>query len=93
MKQTSFDIHLLADVSNLGFDVVAFDWRTPLAETWQALDLPAVQGNLDPIVLCADRDTVERQARQVRIVTVKEKYALAEPIDGIRVRRGDYVHL
>ncbi len=55
--------HLLADVAPLGFDVIAFDWRTPLAETWDALNLTAVQGNLDPIVLCADRATVERQAR------------------------------
>lgn len=55
--------HLLADVAGMGFDVLAMDWRTPLAETWQALDVPAVQGNLDPIVLCADRDTVARQSR------------------------------
>ena len=38
-------------------------------------------------------DTIEREVGQVRIVTVKEKYAMAEPVDGIRVKRGDYVHL
>jgi len=53
--------HLLPDVAKLGFDVIAFDWRTPLAATWQALDLTSVQGNLDPIVLCADQATVASQ--------------------------------
>jgi curli biogenesis system outer membrane secretion channel CsgG len=38
-------------------------------------------------------DTIEREIGQVRIITVKEKYAMAEPVDGIRVKRGDYVHL
>lgn len=53
--------HLLADIAPLGFDVIAFDWRTPLAETWESLGIPAVQGNLDPIVLCADKATVASQ--------------------------------
>lgn len=38
-------------------------------------------------------DTVEREVGQVRILSVREKYAMAEPLDGIRVKRGDYVHL
>lgn len=38
-------------------------------------------------------DTVERQVGEVRILTVKEKYAMAEPLDDTRVKRGDYVHL
>ena len=54
--------HLLPEVATVGFDVLAMDWRTPLAQTWEALDLKAVQGNLDPIVLCADRDAVADQA-------------------------------
>ena len=53
--------HLLAEIAPLGFDVIAFDWRTPLAETWSSLGIPAVQGNLDPIVLCADKATVASQ--------------------------------
>ena len=54
--------HLLPDVASLGFDVVAFDWRTPLASTWQELGFSAVQGNLDPIVLCADQATISSQS-------------------------------
>ncbi len=46
-----------------GPDVLALDWRAPLLETWNATGARAVQGNLDPIVLCADWPAVERQAR------------------------------
>jgi curli biogenesis system outer membrane secretion channel CsgG len=38
-------------------------------------------------------DTIEREVGRVRIVSVAEKHAVAEPVDGIRVKRGDYVHL
>jgi uroporphyrinogen decarboxylase len=41
---------------------MAFDWRTPLRRTWERLGCPSVQGNLDPIVLCADRRAVAMQA-------------------------------
>ena len=57
--------HLLADVVGAGPDVLAVDWRVPLGETWQALGCPSIQGNLDPIVLCADRKTVAEQAQAV----------------------------
>ncbi len=57
--------HLLPDVAGMGFDVVAFDWRTPLAETWDSLSFNAVQGNLDPIVLCADQATVAAQSEAI----------------------------
>ena len=57
--------HLLPDVAPMGFDVVAFDWRTPLAQTWTNLGFKAVQGNLDPIVLCADRATVASQSQAI----------------------------
>ena len=54
--------HLLPLIAKMGFDVVAFDWRTPLMPTWESLDLNAVQGNLDPIVLCANKENIARQA-------------------------------
>jgi uroporphyrinogen decarboxylase len=49
----------------MGPDVLALDWRVPLAETWTRTGVRAVQGNLDPIVLCADRATVEAQAKAI----------------------------
>lgn len=57
--------HLLRDTLEAAPDVLALDWRVPLGATWDALGVPAVQGNLDPIVLCADRDTVAGQAGEV----------------------------
>ncbi len=55
--------HLLKDVVKLKPDVLALDWRVPLGATWAALGCRAVQGNLDPIVLCADRATIAKQAQ------------------------------
>jgi uroporphyrinogen decarboxylase len=57
--------HLLHRVAAMEPDVLALDWRVPLKETWDATGVRAVQGNLDPIVLCADRATVEAQARAI----------------------------
>jgi uroporphyrinogen decarboxylase len=57
--------HLLADVCEAQPDVLALDWRVPLGATWLATGVRAVQGNLDPIVLCADRATVAAQALAV----------------------------
>jgi uroporphyrinogen decarboxylase len=54
--------HLVEAMYDAGPDVMAFDWRTPLAASWQRLGCTAVQGNLDPIVLCADRDAIAEQA-------------------------------
>jgi uroporphyrinogen decarboxylase len=57
--------HLLDRVADLAIDVLALDWRTPLRETWERTGVTAVQGNLDPIVLCADRASVLREAGAV----------------------------
>ncbi len=57
--------HLLADTMSAGPDVLALDWRVPLGATWDAVGVTAVQGNLDPIVLCADQATVARESREV----------------------------
>lgn len=57
--------HLLAETMTAGPDVLALDWRVPLGATWDAVGATAVQGNLDPIVLCADQATVARESREV----------------------------
>ncbi len=38
-------------------------------------------------------DRIEREVGQLRIVSVREKISIAEPIGEARFRRGDYVHL
>jgi uroporphyrinogen-III decarboxylase len=52
-------------MAEAGGDVLALDWRTPLMETWNATGVKSVQGNMDPIVLCADVDSVKRKAKEV----------------------------
>lgn len=57
---------LLPLLAEAGATVVGVDWRIGLAEAWKAIghDL-AIQGNLDPAVLLADRETVRARAREV----------------------------
>jgi uroporphyrinogen decarboxylase len=57
--------HLVDDMYAAAPDVMALDWRTPLRATWDRLGCTAVQGNLDPIVLCADRAAVAAQTQTI----------------------------
>lgn len=50
-------------MAEAGGDVIALDWRSPLIETWDKMGVKAVQGNLDPIVLCGSMDAVKSQAK------------------------------
>jgi uroporphyrinogen decarboxylase len=59
---------LLADMAAAGGDVLGVDWRTPLDQGWTRAGGPsacAVQGNLDPTVLLAGPDAIERETRAV----------------------------
>ena len=52
-----------ADGRRAGGDVIGVDWRTPLDEAWERVGHDrAVQGNLDPAVLAAPWEVVERKA-------------------------------
>ncbi|MEM7218008.1 MAG: uroporphyrinogen decarboxylase [Pseudomonadota bacterium] len=57
--------HLLEAVREANPDVLALDWRTPLGDTWSRLGCTAVQGNMDPIVLCADKASIATQADRI----------------------------
>ncbi len=57
--------HLLQATMAAAPDVMALDWRVPLGATWETLGVRAVQGNMDPIALCADQATVADQAAAV----------------------------
>jgi uroporphyrinogen decarboxylase len=49
-----------------GAAVVGIDWRMELDQAWQSLGYqPAIQGNLDPAVLLADRHEIRRRAAQI----------------------------
>jgi uroporphyrinogen decarboxylase len=57
---------LLAAMRTAGADVVGVDWRLPLDEAARRIGPGAVvQGNLDPAVLGAGWDVVEREVRRV----------------------------
>jgi uroporphyrinogen decarboxylase len=66
-------IHFGTDTSTLleaqreaGGTVIGVDWRTPIAAAWERIGHDrAVQGNLDPLLLCAPREVVLRRARDV----------------------------
>jgi uroporphyrinogen decarboxylase len=57
---------LLPLMAEAGGDVIGLDWRVDLADGWKTVgyDL-AVQGNMDPAVLLADRDDIALQAKAV----------------------------
>ena len=57
--------HLLGDLAAAGGDVIGLDWRLPLDDGWALAGARAVQGNLDPAVLTAPWDVVEREALDV----------------------------
>ena len=57
--------HLLGDMAAAGGDVIGLDWRLPLDDGWALAGDRAVQGNLDPAVLTAPWDVVEREALHV----------------------------
>jgi uroporphyrinogen decarboxylase len=57
---------LLPLMAEAGGHVIGVDWRIDLAEAWQMIGpTKAVQGNLDPAVLLADRDEIRRRAAEI----------------------------
>lgn len=57
---------LLKLMRKAGSDVVGLDWRVPLDDAWKTLGYDvAVQGNLDPVVLCAPKREIERRVKEI----------------------------
>ena len=57
---------LLPLLAEAGGSVIGIDWRIDLDRGWETVGFDrAVQGNLDPVVLLSDRDTVRREAHAV----------------------------
>ena len=57
--------HLLGQTMTMAIDVLAVDWRTPLPQTWDQLGCRAVQGNLDPVILFSDWETIQHQTQSL----------------------------
>ncbi len=57
---------LLRSMKQTGADVIGLDWRIPLDEGWNSIgSRGAVQGNLDPILLFADWDTLKCRTEDI----------------------------
>ena len=57
---------LLSSMREAGGDVVGIDWRIELADAWRDVGYDrAVQGNLDPLVLFAERAEVRRRVHDI----------------------------
>lgn len=52
-------------MAQAGGDVLALDWRCSLRECWDQTGVTAVQGNLDPIALCAETGAMLDRAKLV----------------------------
>ncbi len=54
---------LLPAMKETGADVIGVDWRIPLDQAWRSLQFQgAVQGNLDPVLLSAEREELLARA-------------------------------
>lgn len=91
--------HLLKAMYETGPDVLALDWRPRLVDVWNDLQCKAVQGNLDPIVLCADEEVVVEHARRIladvgskpgHIFNLGHGIIPSTPVDNVK-RLVDYV--
>jgi uroporphyrinogen decarboxylase len=57
---------LLPHMQETAADVIGLDWRIPLDEGWRALGHRcAVQGNLDPVALFADKEEIRARAEDI----------------------------
>ncbi len=56
---------LLPNMHEAGADVLALDWRSSLIDVWEELGPRAIQGNLDPLILCGSPASVEREAKEL----------------------------
>jgi uroporphyrinogen decarboxylase len=57
---------LLPDMQSTGAEVIGLDWRIPLDEGWRLLQHRcAVQGNLDPCVLFAEKKVIRARSEEI----------------------------
>ena len=57
---------LLPAMTAAGGDILGVDWRIGLADAWKTMGHDrGIQGNLDPLVLLADRPTIRARANEI----------------------------
>lgn len=57
--------HLLRDFNDLPADVIGLDWRTSIKEARELGVTKVLQGNLDPALLLADWEIIERRTKEI----------------------------
>jgi uroporphyrinogen decarboxylase len=92
---------LLGPMAEAGGDVIGVDWRIGLADAWQTVgEDRAVQGNLEPLVLLADQETIAARATEVldsaggrpgHIFNLGHGVLQQTPVDNVRFLV-DFVH-
>jgi uroporphyrinogen decarboxylase len=57
---------LLSSMNETEADVIGVDWRIPLNDGWKLMNYrPAVQGNLDPVLLFAEWPEIKERAKAI----------------------------
>ena len=92
---------ILELLKEAGGDVIGVDWRIDIDVAWRRLgDDVGVQGNLDPVVLFAPFEEIERQTRRIldsvrgkpgHIFNLGHGILQRTPVEHVR-RLADFVH-
>jgi uroporphyrinogen decarboxylase len=57
---------LLPAMRDAGGTVIGLDWKMPITSTWERIGRDkAIQGNLDPLLLCAPVEIAKARARAI----------------------------
>lgn len=56
---------LLPLMAEAGGDVMAIDWRAPLATSWDLMQSTSIQGNMDPVALFASKQAIAETAESI----------------------------
>ena len=90
----------LESFAEAGGDVIGVDWRIGLADAWKRVGSVALQGNLDPAILCgpwkdlqkaADRILKEAKGKRGHIFNLGHGVLPQTPVDNVK-RLVEYVH-
>jgi uroporphyrinogen decarboxylase len=92
---------LLPDMQSTGAEVMGVDWRIALDDAWKRMDdRPAVQGNLDPVLLFASWNELKARAQQIlrsvagrpgHIFNLGHGILPGTPVDNV-IALADFVH-
>ena len=57
--------HLLLEFNDFPVDAIGLDWRTTIKEAREMGITKVLQGNLDPAILLADWETIEKRTKEI----------------------------